>query len=244
MLIPPFAKLHVFIGSRFVLERCLRFWDGLSYHVKRIHFITKFREMTLNCQVGRVFYRCYGIKPRQNLKKKTNLFCCRNDMIILTLSIVRLKLFRWIILFLYIEREFKTKTAITWPKQRNNIMREIVLVLIIVGVWFLLQAYILPKLGISTWIKNSCQVTSGQDKPEKPSLKKKGWFGGKHSINTVILMPVLTIERARNSIKYQNILETKKFIFFSFLPFRFPEASIRLHGRTGEAFLSTFPSPL
>jgi hypothetical protein len=29
-------------------------------------------------------------------------------------------------------------------------MKEIVIMLAVVGVWFLLQAYILPKLGIST----------------------------------------------------------------------------------------------
>jgi hypothetical protein len=29
-------------------------------------------------------------------------------------------------------------------------MKEIILMLAIVGVWYLLQAYILPKLGIST----------------------------------------------------------------------------------------------
>jgi hypothetical protein len=29
-------------------------------------------------------------------------------------------------------------------------MKDIILMLIIVGVWYLLQAYILPKLGIST----------------------------------------------------------------------------------------------
>jgi hypothetical protein len=29
-------------------------------------------------------------------------------------------------------------------------MNDIILLLIIVGVWYLLQAYILPKLGIST----------------------------------------------------------------------------------------------
>jgi hypothetical protein len=29
-------------------------------------------------------------------------------------------------------------------------MNDIVLLLIIIGVWYLLQAYILPKLGIST----------------------------------------------------------------------------------------------
>jgi hypothetical protein len=29
-------------------------------------------------------------------------------------------------------------------------MNDLVLLLIIVGIWYLLQAYILPKLGIST----------------------------------------------------------------------------------------------
>jgi hypothetical protein len=29
-------------------------------------------------------------------------------------------------------------------------MKDIILMLVIVGVWYLLQAYILPKLGIST----------------------------------------------------------------------------------------------
>ena len=29
-------------------------------------------------------------------------------------------------------------------------MNDIILLLVIVGIWYLLQAYILPKLGIST----------------------------------------------------------------------------------------------
>ena len=29
-------------------------------------------------------------------------------------------------------------------------MKEIILILVFVGIWYLLQAYILPKLGIST----------------------------------------------------------------------------------------------
>ena len=33
---------------------------------------------------------------------------------------------------------------------RRGNMNEIFLLLIIVGVWYLLQAYILPKLGVST----------------------------------------------------------------------------------------------
>ena len=33
---------------------------------------------------------------------------------------------------------------------RSMTMKDIVLLLVIVGVWYLLQAHILPKLGIST----------------------------------------------------------------------------------------------
>ena len=29
-------------------------------------------------------------------------------------------------------------------------MKDVIIVLVIVGIWYLLQAYILPKLGIST----------------------------------------------------------------------------------------------
>ena len=29
-------------------------------------------------------------------------------------------------------------------------MKEIIIMLVIVGIWYLLQAYILPKMGIST----------------------------------------------------------------------------------------------
>jgi hypothetical protein len=36
------------------------------------------------------------------------------------------------------------------PLQRRKPMKDLLIVLGIVGVWFLLQAYILPKLGIST----------------------------------------------------------------------------------------------
>ena len=33
---------------------------------------------------------------------------------------------------------------------RSMIMKEIIIMLAIVGIWYLLQAHILPKLGIST----------------------------------------------------------------------------------------------
>ncbi len=33
---------------------------------------------------------------------------------------------------------------------RSKAMKEILIMLAIVGIWYLLQAYILPKMGIST----------------------------------------------------------------------------------------------
>ena len=36
-------------------------------------------------------------------------------------------------------------------------MKEILIVLAVIAVWYALQAYILPKMGISTWLKPSCQ---------------------------------------------------------------------------------------
>ena len=43
-------------------------------------------------------------------------------------------------------------------------MKEMVWVLLFIGVYVLLQAYILPKMGISTWMRNACQVA---DKDKK-----------------------------------------------------------------------------
>ena len=37
----------------------------------------------------------------------------------------------------------------------------------IVVIWIILQAYILPKFGISTWLKNTCQL----DTPKKSSIE-------------------------------------------------------------------------
>ena len=56
---------------------------------------------------------------------------------------------------------------------RRGNMNEIFLLLIIVGVWYLLQAYILPKLGISTWVQDSCQVTSKKGHAEEQISQKK-----------------------------------------------------------------------
>ena len=52
-------------------------------------------------------------------------------------------------------------------------MNEMIALLIIVGIWYLLQAYILPKFGISTWVRNSCQVTGKKDNAEKNISKDK-----------------------------------------------------------------------
>jgi len=42
-------------------------------------------------------------------------------------------------------------------------MKEILIIIAFVGGWYLLQVYILPKLGISTWMRDSCQVTGKKD---------------------------------------------------------------------------------
>ena len=58
---------------------------------------------------------------------------------------------------------------------RSMIMKDIIIMLGIAGVWILLQTYILPKLGISTWLKDSCQVTSNHDsaKESEPQRDKR-----------------------------------------------------------------------
>ena len=43
-------------------------------------------------------------------------------------------------------------------------MKSLIIFLIFFGVWFALQRYILPKLGISTWMRPACQ----DDKPKDP----------------------------------------------------------------------------
>ena len=55
---------------------------------------------------------------------------------------------------------------------RSMIMKEILIMLGIAGIWILLQAYILPKLGIPTWLNNSCQVTSNHDRTEASEPQK------------------------------------------------------------------------
>ena len=55
---------------------------------------------------------------------------------------------------------------------RSMKMKELIIMLGIAGVWILLQAYILPKLGISTWLKDSCQVTRNHDRTQASEPQK------------------------------------------------------------------------
>ena len=61
-----------------------------------------------------------------------------------------------------------TKGEQFWKDNRMGILW---LVLIIVG-WIVLQAYILPKFGISTWMAESCRV-GDKDKTEKNLFNKQ-----------------------------------------------------------------------
>ena len=49
-------------------------------------------------------------------------------------------------------------------------MKEIAAILAIVAVWFLLQAYTLPKLGISTCMRDACQVTGKKEDSKTSKL--------------------------------------------------------------------------
>ena len=42
-------------------------------------------------------------------------------------------------------------------------MKEILIFIAVIAVWYILQAYVLPKMGIPTRLNNSCQVTSNHD---------------------------------------------------------------------------------
>lgn len=46
--------------------------------------------------------------------------------------------------------------------QKKGKDMSIWIILGVIAVWILLQAYILPKMGISTWMRNSCQVGDKQ----------------------------------------------------------------------------------
>ena len=52
-------------------------------------------------------------------------------------------------------------------------MENILIFIGIVSAWLILQIYILPKLGISTWMRESCQVTGKKDKGVQIEPKEK-----------------------------------------------------------------------
>jgi len=43
--------------------------------------------------------------------------------------------------------------------------------ILIIGIWILLQVYLLPKLGISTWLRKSCQLGDPEKKITESSKK-------------------------------------------------------------------------
>ena len=46
-------------------------------------------------------------------------------------------------------------------------MKEILIMLAIVAVWYALQAYILPRMGVPTWLNQSCQLADKKDNAGK-----------------------------------------------------------------------------
>ena len=61
-------------------------------------------------------------------------------------------------------------------EQKGNSLMSIWIFVLVIVVWFALQAYILPKFGISTWLRNSCQVGDIVNKEVKPTEKPFKWF--------------------------------------------------------------------
>jgi hypothetical protein len=49
-----------------------------------------------------------------------------------------------------LRKGWKTPTRCRYKLQRSAEMTEILILLAVVGVWYFLQAHLLPKLGIST----------------------------------------------------------------------------------------------
>lgn len=47
--------------------------------------------------------------------------------------------------------------------RREKLVMSILWFLLAIGIWIILQVYILPKLGISTWMKSSCQLGNEED---------------------------------------------------------------------------------
>ena len=54
-------------------------------------------------------------------------------------------------------------------------MNDLVLYGIILGIWFILQLWVFPKLGIPTCMSGACQVPP---KPHKKSQNQNGKYAG------------------------------------------------------------------
>jgi len=73
-------------------------------------------------------------------------------------------------------------------------MKEILIMLAIVAVWFILQAYILPRMGISTWLNQSCQVADKKSNAGKLDGKDVRWNFAK---GRVIILCLTIIQKWR-----------------------------------------------
>ena len=49
-------------------------------------------------------------------------------------------------------------------------MKDLLIIALVIGVYFMLQLYILPKLGISTWMRKACQG-AGKTVQEKVNIE-------------------------------------------------------------------------
>jgi len=49
-------------------------------------------------------------------------------------------------------------------------MKEAIWFLILMALWFALNIYIFPKLGIRTWLSQSCPVEQSIDKDQKSDI--------------------------------------------------------------------------
>ena len=64
----------------------------------------------------------------------------------------------------------------------DYVMKEMLILIAVIAVWYALQAYILPKMGISTWIKPSCQVADKKRDTGEHDDKDISWNFAESSI--------------------------------------------------------------
>jgi len=54
-------------------------------------------------------------------------------------------------------------------------MKETLILLAVIAVWFVLQAYILPRMGISKWLNQSCQLADKKGSGDKFNTDEQQW---------------------------------------------------------------------